>query len=94
MKFTVKPCKSMFLGIIATGLFSGLGMAFYINLPRGLFVSIIEICTIKMFGLLPGLIIGRIVAVSWSHTILAGYIERYKRVIAQREVKSLSLWSA
>ena len=94
MKLTIKPYKSMFLGIVTVGLFSGLGMVFYIGTLRGIFVSIIEICMIKIFGILPGLIIGRIIAVSWSHTILAGYIERYKRARAQREVKALSLWSA
>ncbi len=94
MKLSVRPCKSMFLGIITAGLFSGLGMVFYTDTLRGLFVSIIEICMIKIFGLLPGLIIGRIIAISWSHSILAGYIERYRRAMAQREVESLSLWTA
>ncbi len=83
----VRPYKSKLMGIFITLVFSGPGMMFYVDLTRGLFVSILEIVLIILFkSIILGIAIGTIIAVFWSSKLLEEYIEIYRRQKAMEEV--------
>ena len=68
--------KNKIIAFFITLLFSGPGMALYVNTLRGLIVTGLETIIIIKFGLIPGLIIGTIISVYWS----CSYITIYRRV--------------